>query len=95
MSAGTRNRIVRIDDETWSLFTRVTEHRNAHRDAEPWTLSDFIRIACREKVAKMDRSRGRELTIADEPANLEAVADLDGRDDGNLFRTIESGEATA
>lgn len=94
MSAGSRNRIVRIDDASWHQLERVVNHRNANRDATPWTMSDFVRKACWEKVAKMARSRGRKLTAADDLVDLAVVAQT-LKPEENLFTTIEDGGAIA
>lgn len=94
MSAGTRNRIVRIDDDSWNLFELTVEFRNANKKGKPWTMSDFIRIACREKVAKMDRSRGRPLDEGDELVDLSQPPPCIAPD---LFseNLVEDGEAFA
>jgi ABC-type proline/glycine betaine transport system ATPase subunit len=59
MSAGTPNRVVRIPEQEWIAADWVRSHRNLHSNGEPWTMSDFIRIALREKIKKMARSRTR------------------------------------
>lgn len=75
MSKGRPHYKCRLDAETAALVHATIGHRNAHSNEAPWTLSDFLRIACREKIAKMNRSRRRPITIADEPADLASVAD--------------------
>ena len=72
MSKGTTNRVIRIDDASWAKFELYVEHRNDHSPEEPWTISDFIRVACQEKMKKMDRSRGRALDDGDEMMDVNA-----------------------
>lgn len=80
MSKGTQNRVVRIDDETWYMMSLVVDYRNAKRriDKAPWSMSDFFRIAIREKIRKMERCRGRALTEADELVDLSQLPDQPG-----------------
>lgn len=94
MSAGTRNRIVRMDDDSWYQFELTVDFRNANTDKKAWTMSDFIRIACKEKVAKMNRSRGRVLTENDELVDLSQLPIVP---DPDLFseNAVEDGEAYA
>jgi hypothetical protein len=73
MSKGTPIRSCRVDEETWQLVLATVQLRNYHSAEEPWTPANFIATAIREKVAKMDRSRGRpirdifvDVTLVDE-----------------------------
>lgn len=57
MSKGTTKYVFRLDD-CQKMFVDVTiARRNEFTRDEPWTLSDFIRIAIWEKLRKMERSR--------------------------------------
>lgn len=38
--------------------------RNARSPLEPWTFSDFLRVACCEKLDKIRRGRGRKGGVA-------------------------------
>jgi metal-responsive CopG/Arc/MetJ family transcriptional regulator len=57
MSAGTPRVTIRIDDELREEIEIVITDRNSRTRDRPWTLSDFIGIAIREKVLKMQRGR--------------------------------------
>jgi len=48
---------VRFGEGTLSSMKRIVEQRNARTRNEPWTMSDFIRVAVEEKIAHMERSR--------------------------------------
>lgn len=62
MSAGTKVYGIRIPEElAWEIEVAVVR-RNRHARGVPWYFSDFVRIACAEKLAKMIRSRGGETT---------------------------------
>jgi len=57
MSRGTPVVPVRVDQETMALVMETIQRRNFWTQCEPWSVSDFIRIALREKIAKMARCR--------------------------------------
>jgi hypothetical protein len=54
-------RTFRMSEERYQLVAAVIEHRNEHSANSPWSFSDFVWDAIREKIAKMSRSRGREV----------------------------------
>jgi Arc/MetJ-type ribon-helix-helix transcriptional regulator len=56
-SAGTPVLPVRLHNDVKSEIERAVRRRNFHSWEEKWTVSDFIRIAIREKLAKMERCR--------------------------------------
>ena len=60
MSAGTPKVVVRIDGGLMEDIEIQIAQRNWFSREEAWTVSDFIRIACREKLEKMRRSRNRK-----------------------------------
>lgn len=57
MSKGTPRIAVRLPDDLTAEINRAVDNRNLWSAREPWTFSDFVRIACREKLAKMKRCR--------------------------------------
>lgn len=59
-SKGTRMRQFRYSDGDWAKLEMAVERRNFWTREEPWTLSDFIRIAIAEKLDKMRRCRRRK-----------------------------------
>jgi hypothetical protein len=75
MSRGNPHYKCRLDNATAELVERTIAFRNLHTTGEKWTVSDFLRIACREKVKKMNRSRRRQLTVDDEVVDLSLVAE--------------------
>lgn len=90
MSKGTQNRVIRIADDDWQMFEAVVELRNHYRKKRPeWTMSDFVRIACMEKVKKMARSRGRDVDIGGEFVNGSDLIDIDVLN-ATLFSTLEN-----
>ena len=70
MAKGTRTITFRCPDKLWESATRAVLTRNDHSRDEPWELSDFIRIAMAEKLAKMERSRGKKARV--QPGNMSA-----------------------
>ncbi len=60
MSKGNAIRQVRIPPDLWELMVETIERRNRTQAAEPWTTSEFIRAAIREKIAKMERGRSKK-----------------------------------
>lgn len=64
MSKGTPIVGVRIPPTQRAEVEAVIAHRNANSREAPWTLSDFVVIALREKIAKMARCRRRKLDVS-------------------------------
>lgn len=58
MSLGSPRITFRIDAGTIEEMHATIALRNANTREEPWTTSDFVTQAIREKIAKMERSRG-------------------------------------
>lgn len=69
MSLGNPKVIVRFEQGLLDLIERTIEDRNGRTKREPWTLSDFIRDAVREKLDHMRRARRRR------PSSLAATDD--------------------
>jgi hypothetical protein len=63
MSRGTERYTYRLPPELVELVEATIQLRNLHTDREPWSQSDFVRLALLEKVRKMDRSRGRPIIV--------------------------------
>jgi hypothetical protein len=61
MSAGTRVFSVRLPVVLVDLALETARVRGRGQSGQCWSLSDFIRIAMAEKVAKMGRSRKRDV----------------------------------
>jgi metal-responsive CopG/Arc/MetJ family transcriptional regulator len=59
MSKGTQVYSVRINDALMQLVDEQIDSRNAWSPRTPWTRSDFIMTALREKLAKMKRCRNK------------------------------------
>jgi hypothetical protein len=57
MSKGTKVYPVRLDPGLMEDVEITIERRNMMTREAPWTLSDFLRIAIREKIRKMERCR--------------------------------------
>jgi hypothetical protein len=57
MSKGTPNRVVRIDDDLWTRMEFQVMSLRIHSKRVKWDQSEFIRVACEEKLDKMRRSR--------------------------------------
>jgi hypothetical protein len=57
MSAGAQVCPIRLSEGTLCEIRQVMESRNNFTSRTPWTFSDFIREAIREKIAHMKRSR--------------------------------------
>ena len=57
-SLGTGKILVRVPDALRLQIEDTIKARNLLSSSEPWSLSDFVRIALAEKLAKMERSRG-------------------------------------
>ncbi len=61
MSKGTPVRSVRIDNDLWEQILRqVVSLKIWSPQPGQWTVSRFIEAACREKLAKMARSRNKQ-----------------------------------
>lgn len=48
---------VRMDPELLSAALVTIQTRNIFTTEQPWTFSDFVRVALVEKMKKMERSR--------------------------------------
>lgn len=59
MSKGTDRYTFRLPQELMAAVATTIYRRNLHTDKEPWELSEFVRVAIKEKLAKMERSRRR------------------------------------
>lgn len=59
MSKGTDRYTFRLPQDMMAEVAATIYRRNLHTDREPWELSEFVRVAIREKLAKMERSRKR------------------------------------
>lgn len=57
MSAGNPIVKVRIPRELVEEIELAIENRNARVRAEPWTFSEFLRVAIDDKLRHMERSR--------------------------------------
>lgn len=61
MSKGTQVRSVRINSDLWEQILRqVVSLKIWSPQPGKWTVSRFIEAACREKLAKMARSRNKQ-----------------------------------
>lgn len=60
MSAGTRVYTVRLPAALMHEVNWTIQRRNVWTAAEPWTISDFIRVALEREIRKMMRSRKRQ-----------------------------------
>lgn len=78
MAKGTPVVPVRISDEMMMEVEEAIRSRNAVAFDAPWTVSDFIRKAIREKLSHMERSRRSRVRRPEwaEETLIEAV-DLD------------------
>jgi len=57
MSKGTPNRVVRIDDDLWTRIEFQVISLKYWSKKRKWDMSEFLRTAAEEKLAKMRRSR--------------------------------------
>lgn len=62
---GTPRLSFRCSQELQLDIQECIARRNTWSREAPWTLSDFIGLACREKIAKMGRSRKAEVETSD------------------------------
>ncbi len=60
MSVGSKIVNVRFEDAFMDRIHEEIERRNEASREAPWSLSDYIRNAVREKIAHADRSRGQK-----------------------------------
>lgn len=60
MSKGTPVVPVRIAPELIREIEDTIARRNFWSREIPWSVSDFIRIACKEKIRKMERCRKKK-----------------------------------
>lgn len=58
MSKGSQIVPIRVPADLMAAMTIAIDRRNAVAAGEPWTRTGFIVTAIREKLAKMERSRG-------------------------------------
>ena len=59
MSLGTDRYTFRLPKALMDVVAETIARRNDWTRNEPWDLSEFVRVALREKVKKMARSRRR------------------------------------
>ncbi len=57
MSKGTKGYYVRIPDDLMDLIEEEISKRNAHSDATPWTLAEFIRVMVLRGIRHRHRAR--------------------------------------
>lgn len=74
MSKGTQVYSVRIPSELSSEISKTINRRNLFSKEGPWTFTDFILMAVREKLAHMERSRTKGKKKIKEPKQ-EPIAD--------------------
>lgn len=68
MSKGSKNVIVRFPDDLLRLVGEAVSRRNDNSRGAEWTLSDWVRAACLDKLkhaARSRRSRKRTKTPAE------------------------------
>lgn len=74
-SKGTARYTFRLPPELMMEVEATIQLRNEHTTQEEWDLSEFVRVALREKVSKMDRCRGTPIVFYLLPPNaLSALA---------------------
>lgn len=56
MTKGNPVLLVRVERELHEQITECIQRRNRRTREEPWDMSKFIRVAIRDKLAKMKRS---------------------------------------
>lgn len=64
-SRGTPIRTFRCAEELWDDLQECIARRNMWSREQPWSASDFIGLAIKEKIAKMGRSRRAVVEAAD------------------------------
>lgn len=60
MTLGNPKIIIRVPRELIAEMKEAIRRRNLRSREEPWVFSDFVRIAIRDKLHHMQRSRGRK-----------------------------------
>jgi len=75
MSRGSPIVPVRIPAELLAEIGQVIDGRNERARGAPWTRSEFIVLALREKLAKMERSRSGRAKAAGRRAGADQLAD--------------------
>ena len=76
MSRGTPNQTFRLLPSLKAECERTIEKRNNNTREAPWSFTEFIEIALREKIAKMERSRRSGRRFKDKRrGTLKLVAD--------------------
>jgi len=68
VSKGTKRYTVRFDDEIMAQIVQAINERNMLSPKEPWTLSDWLRIASTEKLDKVRRGRKQRGGVRHPPA---------------------------
>jgi Arc/MetJ-type ribon-helix-helix transcriptional regulator len=74
VSEGTPRHTFRLEDELVAEVVKTVHKRNTYTGDVPWTISDFVRIALREKLDKMARSRTRN-RVSDTPPSKQEWAE--------------------
>jgi hypothetical protein len=67
---------VRIPEDLLARIQQQIDSRNAFTAAEPWTLSDWIRVVSERELRKMARSRRRRARHA---ARIDVQLQADGQ----------------
>lgn len=60
MTEGNPKLLVRVSREMRDQIKEAIRRRNLRSRDEPWDMSAFIRVAIRDKLHHMERSRGRK-----------------------------------
>jgi len=60
MSKGNQPIKARVTQQLFDRILAAISRRNRKTSDAEWTMSDWIRISCEEKLAKMNRSRKRK-----------------------------------
>lgn len=79
MSKGTKAFPVRLPNKLLQEVNETIQRRNDHSKEEPWTFSDFVRIALREKISKMERGRKGARKFAPGPDRKSWVDNQQGK----------------
>lgn len=72
MSKGSTIVPVRIPSDLLRQVEETYLGRNLFAPKNPWTLSDFVRVALKEKIAKMQRSRKKRRKTCRNALNVAA-----------------------
>lgn len=62
-SKGTPRRTVRMAEDLVARIKNTVARRNQTTRGYLWEFSDFVRVACEEKLAKMSRCRTRRARL--------------------------------